>query len=66
MSFPVKIAINEQPKKIRGRLHCLIKNYLEDRAQFVYYNSHYSKTQPINIGVPQGSILGPLYFICFL
>ena len=51
---------------IRGNLHCLIKNYLEDRAQFVNYNGHTSKTQPIKIGVPQGSILGPLFFICFM
>ena len=51
---------------IRGNLLCLIKNYLEDRAQFVNYNDHSSRTQPINIGVPQGSILGPLFFICFM
>ena len=51
---------------IRGKLHCLIKNYLEDRAQFVNYSGHFSRTQPINIGVPQGSILGPLFFICFM
>ena len=51
---------------IRGNLHCLIKNYLEDRAQFVNYNGHTSKTQPIKIEVPQGSILGPLFFICFM
>ena len=51
---------------IRGNLHCLIKNYLEDRAQFVNHNDHSSRTQPINIGVPQGSILGPFFFICFM
>ena len=50
---------------IRGNLLCLIKNYLENRAQFVNYNDHSSRTQPINIGVPQGSILGPIFFICF-
>ena len=47
---------------IRGNLHCLIKIYLEDRAQFVTYNGHSSKTQPIKIGVSQGSILVP-YFL---
>ena len=51
---------------IRGNLLCLIKNYLEDRVQFVNYNDHSSRTQPITIGVPQGSILGPLFFICFM
>ena len=51
---------------IRGNLLFLIKNYLEDRAQYVNCNDHSSRTQPINIGVPQGSILGPLFFICFV
>ena len=51
---------------IRGNLLCLIKNYLEDRAQFVNFNDHSSRTQPITIEVPQGSILGPLFFICFM
>ena len=47
-------------------LHCLTKkNYLEDRAQFVNYNDHSSRTQPINIGVPQGSILGLLSQLLF-
>ena len=41
--------------KIRENLRCLIKKYLEDRIQFVNYNDHSSRTQPINIGVPQGS-----------
>ena len=51
---------------IRGNLLCLIKNYLEDRAQFVNFNDHSSRTQLITIGVPQGSILGPLFFISFI
>ena len=47
---------------IRGNLHCLIKNYLEDRAQFVNYNGYTSKTQPIKIGVPQAQSWVP-YFL---
>ena len=52
--------------EIRGNLHCLIKNYLEDRAQFVNNNGHSSRAQLITIGVPQGSILGPLFYTCFI
>ena len=43
----------------------LLKNYLTNRKQYVVYNSQNSETLDISTGVPQGSILGPLFFsIC--
>ena len=42
------------------------KSYLENRSQTVNVNSTLSDFQPINIGIPQGSILGPLLFIIFV
>ena len=43
----------------------LIKSYLQNRIQFVQINSTMFTTTSINIGIPQGSVLGPLYFnIC--
>ena len=40
-------------------------NYLNNRKQFVQYNSAKSPTECISCGVPQGSILGPLLFILY-
>ena len=42
------------------------KSYLEDRSQAVNINSTLSDFRHINIGIPQGSILGPLLFIVFV
>ena len=42
-----------------------MKGYLEGRTQRVVINSKHSKILPVNSGVPQGSILGPLLFTLF-
>ena len=47
---------------IRGPAHSLIENYLYRRQQFVTINNASSSYKAINIGVPQGSILGPFLF----
>ena len=47
---------------IRGQPHSLLKSFLSNRRQYVRINSSDSKTLPNNIGVPQGSCLGPLLY----
>jgi hypothetical protein len=42
------------------------KSYLEDRVQIVSCNNKKSNKSKVNIGVPQGSILGPLLFSLFV
>ena len=49
---------------IRGNAFKLLKSYLTGRTQYVIYDGVQSATLPIKCGVPQGSILGPLLFIC--
>ena len=51
---------------IRGIANKLIKNYLQDRQQYVVYNNSESNCKTITCGVPQGSILGPLLFLLYI
>lgn len=43
-----------------------LESYLSDRKQVVKINNHFSTKRQINIGVPQGSVIGPLLFILYL
>ena len=47
---------------IDGLEHQWFRSYLENRKQFCKVNGVSSDLAEINIGVPQGSCLGPLYF----
>ena len=42
------------------------KSYLGGRQQIVVANGTPSEPGTVNCGVPQGSILGPLLFLCYL
>jgi len=51
---------------IRGSLLQLLKNYLADRKFTVMIQDYKSDLVDINRGVPQGSILGPLFFLIYI
>ena len=42
------------------------QSYLEDRYQVVYVNGRSSDPVQLIYGVPQGSVLGPMEFLCYM
>ena len=51
---------------IRGKAWQWVKSYLSDREQYVCLGGTESTRKSIRYGVPQGSILGPLFFIIYI
>ena len=51
---------------IQGRVIAWIKNYLENRSQYVQIESSRSTLETVTVGVPQGSNLGPLLFLVYV
>ena len=50
----------------RGHFKKLIQSYLNNRQQYVFFQSKTSEIKNIKNGVPQGSVLGPLLFLIFV
>ena len=51
---------------IRGLALDWVKSYFSNRVQFVQFNDCFSASKNISCGVPQGSILGPLFFLLYI
>ena len=49
----------------RGKINELILSFLSNRRQYVSINGYESIKRPIQFGVPQGSTLGPLWFLLY-
>ena len=51
---------------IRGVVYQWFKTYLSDRKQFISVAGVSSEIESISMGVPQGSVLGPLLFLLYV
>ena len=51
---------------INGMFLKLITSFLENRFQRVVLNDQTSSWEPLLAGVPQGSVLGPLFFLIYI
>jgi len=51
---------------VKDSAHKLIDHYLRDRQQYVKIGDCQSNLIPISTGIPQGSILGPLFFSIYI
>ena len=51
---------------IDGQLYLLIENFLSERYQRVVLNGKASSWKRVSAGVPQGSVLGPLFFLIYI
>lgn len=51
---------------LQSKSLALIESYLSGRTQYVQIDGTKSKSCPINYGIPQGSVIGPLLFNLFI
>ena len=51
---------------IGGNIINWITSYLQNRTQKVFVGSSFSNAKQVHAGVPQGSVIGPLFFLIYV
>ena len=51
---------------IRGHVNNFFRSSLNDRSQFTEFNGEKSTLRSVKCGIPQGSVLGPLFFALYI
>ena len=51
---------------VTGAALSWLESYLQGRKQSIRINDALSSSTDLSIGVPQGSVLGPLLFLCYI
>ena len=51
---------------IRSPIHAWFKDYLSNRTLQTVYDGHTSSQRNMYLGVPQGSVLGPILFLIYI
>ena len=64
--FSLAIIFKLKQNGISGKLLSVLSDFLKDRKQRVILNRQVSSWTAVNAGVPQGSVLGPLFFLVYI
>ena len=64
--FQVGLIYKFKQNGVAGDLLNTLNNFLEERKQRVILNGQQSTWTNVEVGVPQGSILGPLLFLIYI
>ena len=63
---PLFVLITDDFNGINGNAFQLIKSFLHKKCQRVILNGQSSRSLSIRAGVPQGSVLGSLFFLIYI